>query len=131
MSKIVIQFYIKLAVSLCIVFGLHLLFLNYKGYPIFENKIILAYILNAFLAIGIFLGLYFLRIKHKDQLGYLFMFGSFIKFGVFFIFFYPGYLTDGNISRLEFFSFFTPYVICLIIETMSLIELLNFNEEKE
>ena len=60
-----------------------------------------------------------------SNLGFIFMTGSLIKFGIFFIVFYPGYKTDGDIQTLEFTSFFTPYAICLIIETYFLVKLLN------
>ncbi len=59
------------------------------------------------------------------------MFGSFLKFAFFFIFFYPSYQADGDITRLEFMAFFIPYIFSLLIETMSLITLLNLPEKAE
>lgn len=91
----------------------------------FENSIVLSYSVNVILAAFIFLSLYKLRKKYNDQLGFLFMFGSMLKFAVFFIFFYPDFRADGEMSRLEFFSFFVPYVVCLFTETLSVIELVN------
>jgi hypothetical protein len=58
-------------------------------------------------------------------LGFVFMMGSFVKFAFFFVFFYPTYHSDGIITRQEFLSFFVPYVICLIAETLTSIRLLN------
>jgi len=58
------------------------------------------------------------------------MFGSFLKFAVFFIFFYPSYHSDGTISRLEFMAFFIPYIYALLIETLALIKLLNLPEKE-
>jgi len=46
------------------------------------------------------------------------MAGSFLKFIVFFLVFYPPYKMDGNMDKLEFAAFFVPYVICLVLETV-------------
>lgn len=124
-QKIIVNFFLHLTIALVVVFILHTLILSYFEKPVFANKIILAYFLNFIVAITIFLTLYFLRNRFKDQLGFLFLAGSFLKFLVFFIFFYPSYINDGSTSKLEFFAFFTPYVISLITETLALIKLLN------
>lgn len=119
------RFIILLTTIVTAVFILHILVLNYSNLPPFDNKIFLAYLLNYLLALGIYFLLYFYRIKLKNQLGFLFMGGSFLKFILFFIFFYPSYKSDGNINTLEFFSFFLPYLICLTIETSALVKLLK------
>lgn len=125
MHKPLKRFIILLTTGVTATFLLHLLFLNFKNLPFFDNKIVLAYILNYLLALSIYSLLYFLRFKLKNQLGFLFMAGSFLKFIVFFVFFYPSYKSDGSINNLEFSSFFIPYLICLIIETYTLIQLLK------
>ena len=119
------RFIILLTTIVTAVFTLHILVLNYSNLPLFDNKIIPAYILNYALALGIYYLLFYFRIKLKDQLGFLFMGGSFLKFILFFIFFYPSYKSDGNINTLEFGSFFLPYLVCLIIETSALVKLLK------
>ena len=131
MRNIVFQFFLQLIIGVLIIFGIHLFLLKINKFHFFDNKIISAYILNVFLAIIIFLFLYFFRKKYKDQLGFLYMLGSFLKFMVFFIFFYPAYKLDGNLTRLEFFAFFVPYLTCLLIETLSLIKLLNSSEQNQ
>jgi len=128
--KTVLFFFLQLIVGLGAVFLLHLFFLNSNHFPIFNDKIIVAYATNFLLAVIIFFSLFFLRKKYNDQLGFLFLFGSFLKFTVFFIFFSPAYKADGNISRLEFFAFFVPYAICLVVETVSLIKLLNLPKKE-
>ena len=119
------RFIILLTTIVTAVFILHILVLNYSNLPLFDNKIILAYILNYALALGIYYLLFYFRIKLKDQLGFLFMGGSFLKFILFFIFFYPSYKSDWNINSLEFGSFFLPYLVCLTIETSALVKLLK------
>jgi len=125
MSAPLKRFIILLTSSVVLIFALHILYLQYNNLPLFDNKIILAYILNYMLALSIYIILYLFRIKLKNQLGFLFMAGSFLKFILFFLFFYASYKADGDISSLEFSSFFLPYVICLIIETTSLVNLLK------
>ena len=105
--------------------GVHFYALERLQLPLFDNKIVLAYLINIALAVVIYVGLFLLRKKQESNLGFIFMTGSFIKFGLFFLIFYPGYKSDGDIQTLEFSTFFIPYAICLIIETFFLTRLLN------
>jgi len=68
---------------------------------------------------------YGLKKKYKDQLGFFFIAGSFVKFVFFFVFFYPSFKVDGVINTQEFASFFIPYVLCLIIETFFMAKVLK------
>ncbi len=121
----VLKFILLLFTSLFIVFILHISYLNYKNFALFENKIILAYLINFLAAILIYLSLFLLKSKMTEQLGFLYMGGSFIKFILFFIFFYPSYKLDGEMSSLEFGAFFIPYVISLLFETLGIIQFLK------
>ena len=118
-------FSIKLLSILSVVFILHILVLYFLGLPLFNDMIIQAYVINLVLATGIFGFLYKMKEKYGNQLGFLFLGGSFLKFIVFFIVFYPHYTSDGDVSSLEFAAFFIPYVLCLIVETVSLVKWLN------
>ena len=120
MSKInpIVQFLIVLTLSLGFAFLLHITVLNAKGLPQFDNLIGLSYLVNSILAAIIFIALYIFRGKLKNQIGFLFMGGSFLKFIFFFLLFYPAYKMDGEMSRLEFAAFFIPYGISLVIETV-------------
>ncbi len=121
----VFKFIISLLISLLLVFWLHIAFLNYQDQLLFENKIIEAYVVNFLLAITIYIGLFLLRKKYSTQLGFLYMGGSFLKFVVFFIVFYPSYKSDGELTSYEFMAFFLPYVISLIFETLGVIKFLK------
>lgn len=125
MHNPLIRFSLAIILIISITFTLHILVLNMKELPLFDNQIILSYTINISLAIGIFALLFFLKEKYKSQLGFLFMAGSALKFAVFFIVFQPIYKLDGEVSTLEFSAFFVPYVLCLIFETFSLSKLLN------
>lgn len=125
MSNPFLSFSIKAILILAVVFGIHLILLNILNLPMFKNRIVLSYVVNLILIIVIFGGLYLLKEKYKSQLGFLFLAGSFLKFAVFFILFYPFYKIDNVITKLEFAAFFVPYVVGLILESVSLSKWLN------
>ena len=108
-----------------VVFGLHVGALYYLQFPLLANKIVWAYLVNFLLATAIMGVVLHPPSRFKDNAGFLFMFGGLIKFIFFFIFFYPSFLQDGNISRAEFFAFFAPYATCLFVNTKLLIHKLS------
>ncbi|MCB0383036.1 MAG: hypothetical protein KDD05_06985, partial [Psychroserpens sp.] len=105
------SFSVKLIIILSLAFAIHLFALSSKSLPLYDNKIVLSYVVNALLAILIFGFLFKMKDKYKEQLGFLFLGGSVLKFIVFFIVFYPFYKADGTISKLEFAAFFVPYIL--------------------
>lgn len=125
MTKQITVFGIKLLISLFIVFGIHSGILYYLNISLFQNLLITSYITNYFLAILIFFTLVKLKKKYLDLLGFVFMGGSFVKFGVYFIFFNPVFKQNGTVSPQEATAFLVPYLLCLIVETFYLIKLLN------
>ncbi|MDT7831333.1 hypothetical protein RQM59_03020 [Flavobacteriaceae bacterium S356] len=125
MKRIQIQFLQRLILISVIIFGVHILVLDLLGFSLFENKIILAYVVNIGVALLVFNVLYFFREKFKKQLGFLFLFGSVLKFALFFILFNGAYRADGEVSGFEFSAFFIPYAITLIVEVYSLAKWLN------
>jgi hypothetical protein len=128
MKKMIRQisvFGVKLLIFLCVVFGIHNLILHYLNISMFENLLIPSYITNYFLAVLIFFILVKLKKKYLDLLGFVFMGGSFIKFGVYFILFNPIFKENGTVSTQEATAFLVPYLLCLIVETFYLIKLLN------
>lgn len=125
MSPAIFNFLFRIIFFSVVVFGLHILVLDYLELPLFANKIILAYAVNVILAIIIFQFLYIFREKFKNRIGFLFVFGSMLKFALFFILFNGSYRADGIIERPEFFAFFTPYALTLVIEVFSLSKWLN------
>lgn len=120
-----IDFSIKAAILLGIAFFMHLGVLRILNFPIFDHRIVLCYTVNLALIVIVFGTLYLLQDKYKSQLGFLFLAGSFLKFMVFFIVFYPFFKMDNHISKLEFAAFFVPYSLGLILETFSLSKWLN------
>lgn len=125
MIKLVSRFSLLITLLLGISFSLHLLALNSLSFPLYENKIIASYLVNLILTIVIFIALIKLKERLAESLGYIFFVGSFLKFIVFFIVIYPSYKEDGDVTKLEFTSFFIPYAISLIFEVTFLVKTLN------
>lgn len=88
------------------------------------------YLMNAIAAIFVFNLAYFFRKTHRQYIGYYFLFGTAFKFFLYFVFVLPAFKEDGHQSRGEFFGFFIPYFIALVVETVALIFLLN-NSDKD
>ncbi|MBC3758463.1 hypothetical protein H7U19_08615 [Hyunsoonleella sp. SJ7] len=129
MSNPFINFALKASGALLLAFFLHLGVLCALNCHLFEDHIVLSYVINLILVLKVFGILYLLRYKYKGQLGFLFLAGSIIKFAVFFIVFHPRFKADGVITKLEFASFFVPYLVGLILETVSLSKWLNKLDE--
>ncbi len=121
----VVQFLLILSGALGIAFVIHILLLEQNGFPPYADQIVLSYLVNALLAIGIYGLLFYFRKQLKNHIGFLFMGGSFLKFIFFFILFYPAYKADGEMGRSEFAAFFVPYAICLVIETVFMAKMLK------
>jgi O-antigen ligase len=120
-----VDFAFKATLLLFVAFCIHILVLHAFSLPLFDNNVILSYSINYVLIIAVFGFLYLMRNKYKSQLGFLFLAGSLLKFAVFFIVFYPIFKEDGQMSKLEFASFFAPYGMGLFLETLSLSKWLN------
>ena len=84
-----------------------------------------AYNVNLIMAGGIMVALLRMPERLQGSLGFMYLGGSLFKFLIFFLLFYPGYKADGDVSKLEFATFFVPYALCLIVETTVLVRMLN------
>jgi len=103
----------------------HIGVLYFLEAPLFQNRIILSYIINYLLASGL---LYFVQSnfnKQASNTAFIFLLGSAIKFLVFFILFYPHYSADSQMQTSEFAAFFVPYATCLTLEVLFLSKELN------
>jgi hypothetical protein len=125
MSKKSVCFIAFLLLFLIFSFCGHLLVLHLKELPLFDNKIILSYILHYMAAVCILIIIQRSINRESSQAGFIFMGGSFLKFLLFFIFFYPSFKADDNMATVEFMSFFIPYAICLTLEVLYLSKELN------
>ncbi len=73
----------------------------------------LSYLFNAVFTFLFTIAIILLSKKYKDQIGFIFLAGSFVKTGIF--------LAIIKLNKLEidknvFLDFFIPYTICLLLE---------------
>lgn len=121
----IVQFLLFLSALLTLSFLIHTYVWAAMGLPKYGNLIVKSYLVNAFLAAAIYILLYIFQKRLKNQIGFLFMGGSFLKFIFFFIIFYPVYSADDTMDKVEFSAFFVPYAVSLIIETVFMAKMLK------
>ena len=105
--------------------ALHFAYLYANQIDISPASLVFCYLVNYLLALGIFFALAKLVADDNKYVGFVFLFGSALKFLAYFLIFDPLFKQDGQLSRVEFFLFFTPYLISLVLETMALVKLLK------
>ena len=125
-----LRYLLTLLLTLGISFGLHAWLRDRSVLTPFGDLLVDSYLFNLLMAFAIVAGLYAVRFRLRQQIGFLFIGGSLLKFLVFFLFFYPSFTADGTISRAEFSSFFVPYFLALATETYFTASMLK-NLEKE
>jgi len=125
MNDSIFSFIFKLIGLLLLAFGIHVLALYARSLPMFDNHIILSYVLNFVLTIIIFIAVFKTKHKESAQAAFVFILGSAIKFIAFLLILKPLFKRDGEISGLEIASFFVPYAVCLIFEVFVLSKVLN------
>lgn len=118
-----------LTLLLAIVFTGHFAILEYLSTSFSFNDLFVPYSVNYMLAVIITAMLFHWRVKYSDNLGFIYMASSLVKFLIFFIVFNPGYKADGEVTSLEFGFFFIPYALALILETVFLVRILSALDE--
>ena len=121
----VLKYGLTLLLGNVVLFAIHLITLSFFDSPLWDNLLIPAYLVNFSMALLIGIGLYRLKEKFTDSLGFIFLAGTALKFLIFFLVFIPVYKLDGDISKIEFVTFFIPYILNLIVETTFLVRVLN------
>ncbi len=125
MDRKIISFAVQLSSALLFLALLHIAFFYARSNEIPYDLIVLGYIVNFAMALGIYYVMVQLAKRQNKNLGFVFLFGSTLKFAVYFLIFNPLFMQDENLSKVEFFIFFVPYISCLIIETLALVKLLK------
>lgn len=122
MNKELLNFHLSTFIFLGISFFIH-------SYIVNTEHLLFLYAINMIIAFFIYWAAYLFQHKQKEYLGFYFLAGTFLKFFVFFTIVLPIFKNDDVFSKIEFFSFFVPYLISLIIETKSLISLVKQTEK--
>jgi len=125
LNKKIIIFTSQLIGAILIVGLLHTGFLFARNLDFDFTLVLLGYVINFAMALGIYSVLLYFSEKKNKNLGFLFMFGSTLKFVIYFLIFDPIFMLDGKLTKVEFFIFFVPYFTCLLVETFALIKLLR------
>jgi hypothetical protein len=125
MNSSILSFSLKLLGLLAAVFGAHILALYVRKLPLFDDYLFISYGLNFILTVAIYGMVIMASKKQSAQGGFIFLFGSPVKFLLFLIILKPLFKADGEISGVELASFFVPYLVCLIYEVYLLSKTLN------
>ena len=96
----------------------------------FSENLTTLYLFNALIAFLVVVLAFVFRKTHKDYIAFYFFGGTIVKLLLFFVLIFPLFKQDNNVSRIEFLSFFVPYLLTLLVETLSLVRLLNMTNDK-
>ena len=83
------------------------------------------YAVNALLAVTGYVVIRFAYLLKSQLEGFVFLLGSFLKFGVLYMLFLANDATPLHGSKQAFLHLFIPYAICLIWEIRALVKILN------
>lgn len=125
MVKKSLSFLFQVVVALISAGIVHYAALYAWEWPAVVPDMVIAYLLNLALAVGIYMAMLQFAARKSSYLGFLFLFGSALKFAAYFIILEPIFKRDASLSKVEFFYFFVPYLICLVAETFALLKLLR------
>lgn len=125
MIKEFISFKLRLFLFLLVAYLIHFFFLKNEVDPSVIKMLNVSYIGNFIITAAVFFVLNLLKEKQAKNLGFIFLFTSLFKFVFFYFSLEPTFQADGITSRLEFFLFFIPYSLSLIIEVRALVKTLN------
>lgn len=124
-NKSIRAFIVTLTVLLGVSFGVHSYVQHILGIGFFEKQIITTYVFNYTLAVLAFFALLYFKRKKSNQLGFIFLFSSLLKFVLFFVLISPGIKTSSGLRNAEFAAFFIPYSLSLFVEIFQIVRHLN------
>ncbi|MDH7446400.1 DUF6168 family protein [Aquimarina sp. 2201CG14-23] len=122
MGKSLFRFSVIFLLVLLLCYFLHTWTIQFFSFSSNSSILNLSYVFNAVYTILLIIAILILRRKFKDQIGFIFLAGSFIKLGVF-----VGItkLNGIEMDKSVFLDFFIPYVISLILEVYYISKILN------
>ena len=120
-----LRFSVFLFLALLLSGALHASYFYANDIALRVEELLICYGLNFIMALIIYGFLLMLAKRQSAYLGFFFLFGSALKFAIYFMIIAPLLRRDGSLSYADFFLFFIPYLISLIWETIAVIKLLN------
>ena len=125
-----LRFFIALLLALLLSGALHASYFYANEMVLPFDALIICYGANFIMAAIVYAVLLLLAQRQSAYLGFFFLFGSAFKFIVYFLIIEPLLKQDGTLSYADFFLFFIPYLISLILETLAVINLLKSSAGK-
>lgn len=125
LKPLFLRFISVLTILLVVSFVVHYFILSNLSDAFEINLLIYTYLsLFGMTALIVFAILKFQK-KYFDQVGFLFLVGSMLKFALYFVLLKPYYLHFELSKSQAFLVFFIPYIISLIAESVYVSKLLN------
>lgn len=109
--KNIFNFFILVLVTMSLGLALHIQFNLSEKLFLFQS-----YSINIIMAVLALLLLDWGIRKKTNNLAFIYLLTISIKFATYIFFFYPKFNLDGKFDRQEFFIFFAPYILGLILE---------------
>ena len=125
MISTLLNFSVKIILSMTCLFLLHTFVLRKVGFLVNDEFVMVCYLFNSIVAIFLFLLFFFVSKHNPSILGWFFLLTSTLKFMLFFQLIYPNFQEIETLKKLEFSSFFIPYTIAVSLEIYQLIKILN------
>ena len=125
MIRNVLYFALLLLLLLALAAGFHMAYLYANQISVPIPTLVFCYLVNFGLALLIYIAILKMADEKSKYLGFVFLMGSAFKFAAYFLIFDPLFKQDGNLSKVEFFLFFVPYLVSLFAETLALVKLLK------
>lgn len=125
MKELSLKFIIRLLLFTLILIGVHYLIIqNLEGVD-FYYDLPSIYLFLVLATLLIYLALVFIFVKYRQYTGYAFMGSSLIKMLAAIIFLLPMLLEKPEQIFLNIISFFIPYFLYLVFETIYAVKLIN------
>ena len=129
MLQHLLRFSLLLFFVVGITYGIHL-YLSELFFDASPRLINFAYKFNTGITLIFTTSIILASEKLKEQLGFIFLIGGAVKLG---IFAYLMKTSDFSLSKSVFLHFFVPYVVCVVLEIIYVIKLINaanFRQDK-
>ncbi len=115
----------QLLVVVCIVGSIHLVTILNLNYAFNTTTLVQLYAVNFIMAIAGYAMIRFAYWMKSQVEGFVFLLGSFIKFGVLYGVFLANETAAIPDTKQAFLHLFVPYAVCLIWEIATLAKILN------
>jgi hypothetical protein len=125
MIRELVNFKVSLFLFLALSYLLHYFIIKQQIDPLLVKMFKLSYLGNFIITSSVFFILILFNKRQAKNLGFIFLFTSFFKFAFFYFLLQPTFQLDNITTRLEFFIFFVPYSLSLILEVRALVKTLN------